>query len=149
MFITTANNLGTIPPALLDRMEIIEFPGYIEEEKIEIARRFLIPRQIEESGLVENEIHFDDHSLQKLIREYTYEAGVRNLEREIGGICRKIARLKSEHKRFAKNISEATIEKFLGPRNSSSRRRKDRMRSVSPLPSPGPKMAGISCPSKC
>jgi len=115
MFITTANNLGTIPPALLDRMEIIEFPGYIEEEKIEIARRFLIPRQIEESGLVENEIHFDDHSLQKLIREYTYEAGVRNLEREIGGICRKIARLKSEHKRFAKNISEATIEKFLGP----------------------------------
>ncbi len=115
MFITTANNLGTIPPALLDRMEIIEFPGYIEEEKIEIARRFLIPRQIEESGLSEDEVHFDDHSLEKLIREYTYEAGVRNLEREIGGLCRKIARLKSEHKRYAKNMSQAMIEKFLGP----------------------------------
>ncbi len=115
MFITTANNLGTIPPALLDRMEIIEFPGYIEEEKIEIGRRFLIPRQIEESGLEENEIYFDDNSLKKLIREYTYEAGVRNLEREIGGLSRKIARLKSEKKRYAKNISESMIEKFLGP----------------------------------
>jgi len=115
MFITTANNLGTIPPALLDRMEIIEFPGYIEEEKIEIGRRFLIPRQLEESGLTDNEIYFDDNSLKKLIREYTYEAGVRNLEREIGGLCRKIARLKSEHKRYAKRITESMIEKFLGP----------------------------------
>jgi ATP-dependent Lon protease len=115
MFITTANNLSTVPPALLDRMEIIEFPGYIEEEKIEIARRFLIPRQLEESGLGEHEISFDDKSLQKLIREYTYEAGVRNLEREIGGLCRKIARLKSEHKRYGRRISVETIEKFLGP----------------------------------
>ncbi len=115
MFITTANNLGTIPPALLDRMEILEFPGYIEEEKIEIGRRFLIPRQLEESGLTDNEIYFDENSLKKLIREYTYEAGVRNLEREIGGLCRKIARLKSEHKRYAKHITASMIEKFLGP----------------------------------
>lgn len=115
MFITTANNLNTIPPALLDRMEIIEFPGYIEEEKMEIGRRFLIPRQIEESGLVADEIVFENDSLQKLIREYTYEAGVRNLEREIGSLCRKTARLKSEHKRYPKKITSAVVEKFLGP----------------------------------
>jgi ATP-dependent Lon protease len=115
MFITTANYTGPIPPALLDRMEVIEFPGYIEEEKLEIARRFLIPRQFEENGLEENEIRFADASLQRIIREYTYEAGVRNLEREIGRICRKIARLKAEHKRFAPQIPSAAIEKFLGP----------------------------------
>jgi len=115
MFITTANNLNNIPPALLDRMEVIEFPGYIEEEKIEICRRFLIPRQMEESGLEEDELKFDDAALRKVIREYTYEAGVRNLEREIGQLCRKTARLKAEKKHFAKTMSPSAIEKFLGP----------------------------------
>lgn len=115
MFITTANNLNNIPPALLDRMEVIEFPGYIEEEKIEICRRFLIPRQMEESGLEEDELKFDDPALRKVIREYTYEAGVRNLEREIGQLCRKTARLKAEKKHFAKTMSPSAIEKFLGP----------------------------------
>lgn len=115
MFVTTANNLGTIPPALLDRMEIIEFPGYIEEEKVEISKRFLIPRQLDESGIEAEELHFEDSALKKVIREYTYEAGVRNLEREIGQICRKTARLKSEKKHFAKNLSISTVEKFLGP----------------------------------
>jgi ATP-dependent Lon protease len=115
MFITTANNLNNIPPALLDRMEVIEFPGYIEEEKIEICRRFLIPRQLEESGLEEDELKFDDAALRKVIREYTYEAGVRNLEREIGQLCRKTARLKAEKKHFAKTMSPSAIEKFLGP----------------------------------
>ncbi len=115
MFITTANNLATIPLALLDRMETIEFPGYIEEEKVEIANRFLIPRQLEESGLEEKEIEFQEPTLRKIIREYTYEAGVRNLEREIGRMSRKMARLKSEKKRFSTHLTPAAVEKFLGP----------------------------------
>ncbi|NMB53590.1 MAG: endopeptidase La [Leptolinea sp.] len=115
MFITTANSMTTIPPALMDRMELIEFPGYIEEEKVEIARRFLIPRQMEESGLEENETRIQDTALRKIVREYTYEAGVRNLEREIGRTCRKVARLKSEKKRYPRQITPAVVEKFLGP----------------------------------
>ena len=115
MFITTANSLSSIPPALLDRMEVLEFPGYIEEEKIEIARRFLIPRQLEESGFEAGEIEIEDEALKKIIRQYTYEAGVRNLEREIGRLCRKQARLKSEKKKITPVITVKMIEKFLGP----------------------------------
>ena len=115
MFITTANSLMSIPPALLDRMEVIEFPGYIEEEKVEIARRFLIPRQMEESGMELREVRFQDAALSKIIREYTYEAGVRNLERELGRMCRKAARLKSEKKHYPQIFGAATVEKFLGP----------------------------------
>jgi ATP-dependent Lon protease len=115
MFITTANTTGSIPDALLDRMEVIEFPGYIEEEKVEIERRFLIPRQMEENGLQAEAFQFTDNALQKLIREYTYEAGVRNLEREIGRICRKIARLKAEKKRHPRRIGSSSVERFLGP----------------------------------
>jgi ATP-dependent Lon protease len=115
MFITTANTNNTIPLALLDRMEVIEFPGYIEEEKLEIAYRFLIPRQLEESGLEEGEVSFDKHILQRLIREYTYEAGVRNLEREVGKVCRKITRMKAEGKRYTGRVSPTSLERFLGP----------------------------------
>lgn len=115
MFITTANSLMSIPPALLDRMETLEFPGYIEEEKVEIAKRFLIPRQMEESGFEPEDILFEDDTLQKVIREYTYEAGVRNLEREIGRLCRKVARLKSEKKKVPTVLGVKMIEKFLGP----------------------------------
>ncbi len=115
MFITTANYQGPIPPALLDRMEVIEFPGYIEEEKMEIARRFLIPRQLEENGLDKEEVRFTEQSIQRTIRNYTYEAGVRNLERELGRVCRKIARMKAEHKRFPTNVNPTHIERFLGP----------------------------------
>ncbi len=115
MFITTANSLGSIPPALLDRMEVLEFPGYIEEEKLEISRRFLIPRQIDESGLSDEKIIFEEGALSKIIREYTYEAGVRNLEREIGRMYRKVARLKSEKKHYPLRLTPATVEKFLGP----------------------------------
>ncbi len=115
MFVTTANTLGPIPPALLDRMEVIEFPGYIEEEKLEIATRYLIPRQIEENGVEDIGLQFQTAALQRLIREYTYEAGVRNLEREIGRICRKIARLKAEEKKYPNVVTPEVIEKLLGP----------------------------------
>lgn len=114
LFITTANILDPIPPALRDRMEVIEFPGYIEEEKVAIAKQFLIPRQKEEHGLGETP-HFTDESIRSLIREYTYEAGVRNLEREIANVCRKIARLVAEEKRAPANVSRDALFKYLGP----------------------------------
>ncbi|MBG0786945.1 MAG: endopeptidase La, partial [Anaerolineaceae bacterium] len=115
IFITTANSLGSIPPALLDRLEVIEFSGYILEEKLEIARRFLIPRQLEEAGLDKEGIAFQNAALTKIIREYTFEAGVRNFEREIGRTLRKIARMKTENKEYPKRITPAAITKFLGP----------------------------------
>jgi ATP-dependent Lon protease len=115
MFVTTANSLGTIPPPLLDRMEVIEFPGYIEEEKLEIANRYLIPRQLDENGIESLGVTFEVSSIRRLIREYTYEAGVRNLEREIGRICRKVARLKAEGKKYPTAITADLIEKLLGP----------------------------------
>ncbi|MBI5296575.1 MAG: endopeptidase La [Chloroflexi bacterium] len=115
MFVTTANSLMTIPPALLDRMELIEFPGYIEEEKLEIANRYLIPRQLEENGIDELGVTFEADAIRRIVREYTYEAGVRNLEREIGRVCRKVARLKAEGKKFPTAILREHMEKFLGP----------------------------------
>ena len=115
LFITTANILDPIPPALQDRMEVIRFPGYIDEEKLEIARRFLIPRQLEEHGLGDNPITFTDGALQGLISEYTYEAGVRNLEREIANICRKIARRLAEGDAHPKRIRADMLAGYLGP----------------------------------
>lgn len=115
MFVTTANTLGNIPAPLLDRMEVIEFPGYIEEEKLEIATRYLIPRQIEENGVDELNLSFEPDALRRIIREYTYEAGVRNLEREIGRVCRKVARMKAEGRKYPTTITAESIEKFLGP----------------------------------
>jgi ATP-dependent Lon protease len=115
MFVTTANSLSTIPAPLLDRMEIIEFPGYIEEEKLEIANRYLIPRQIEENGIESLEISFEEPAVRRIIREYTYEAGVRNLEREIGRVSRKVARMKAEGKKYPTAIVADGIDKLLGP----------------------------------
>jgi len=115
LFITTANILEPIPPALQDRMEVIEFPGYTEEEKIEIAKRFLIPRQVELNGLETHPPHFRDVALHTLIRQYTYEAGVRNLEREIGSLCRKATRRLAEDKRPLATVTTKTIAKYLGP----------------------------------
>jgi ATP-dependent Lon protease len=114
-FIATANVLDTIPEALEDRMEIIEFPGYTEGEKIEIARRFLIPRQIDLNGLKDHPPHFPRKTLRTLIRGYTYEAGVRNLEREIGSLCRKATRRIAEGKRQIATITQKMLERSLGP----------------------------------
>jgi ATP-dependent Lon protease len=114
-FITSANTIDNIPPALLDRMEVIEFPGYIDEEKVEIANRFLIPKQIQVNGLVLKELNLESEIIRQIIREYTYEAGVRNLEREIATVCRKIAKLKTLNKKIPTQITEKEIRKFLGP----------------------------------
>jgi ATP-dependent Lon protease len=115
LFITTANILDPIPPALRDRMEVIEFPGYIDEEKLEIARRFLIPRQLEEHGLEDKPVAFTDGALQTLIREYTYEAGVRNLERKIASIYRKVARRLAEGGRPSRRVTASMLNRYLGP----------------------------------
>jgi ATP-dependent Lon protease len=96
MFMTTANILDTVQPALRDRMETISLSGYTEEEKLEIAKRHLIPKQIEENGLAKDDIKFDRKAITKIIAEYTQEAGLRQLEREIGKVCRKVARAKAE-----------------------------------------------------
>ncbi len=92
MFMTTANVLDTVQPALRDRMEIISLSGYTEEEKLEIAKRHLIPKQVEENGLAKDDVKFDRKAVTKIISEYTQEAGLRQLEREIGKVCRKVAR---------------------------------------------------------
>jgi ATP-dependent Lon protease len=128
-FIATANVLHTIPPALQDRMEVIRLSGYTELEKLEIAKRFLVPKQRKGTGLNEERIQFEDAGLQELIQHYTREAGVRNLEREIGNVCRKIARSvvnaeaekekekdKAKKKDFAKVvITPEKVNQMLGP----------------------------------
>ncbi len=114
MFITTANILDPIPPALQDRMEVIQFPGYIEEEKLEIAKRFLIPRQMEQHGLGDG-IHFSDNALSHIVRDYTHEAGVRNLEREIAKILRKLARRVAEGKGSRARVTVQSLAQYLGP----------------------------------
>jgi ATP-dependent Lon protease len=115
MFITTANLADTIPGPLLDRMEIIQLSGYMLEEKLEIAKRYLLPRQIKENGLDTKTIEIDEKTIQKIISHYTREAGLRNLEREIGKICRKIARKIAEGGRKPYKVNERTLEKYLGP----------------------------------
>jgi ATP-dependent Lon protease len=112
-FITTANTLETIPGPLRDRMEIIFLSGYTESEKISIAKGYLIPRQIRENSLRENEVKFTDESLQKIIREYTREAGVRNLERKIGAVCRKLATRIAEGKLQEATIIPGLVEEYL------------------------------------
>jgi len=123
MFIATANVLHTIPQPLQDRMEILRLPGYTEYEKVEIARRFLIPKQMETNGLKPSNLAFSSDGIQSVIRHYTREAGVRNLEREISSICRKVTR--SVVKDGAKNtvqISEENVVDYIGiPKYRSNR----------------------------
>jgi ATP-dependent Lon protease len=115
MFITTANLVDPILPALKDRMEILELPGYIAEEKLLIAKNFLIPRQVKEAGLKNKDIEFTDQALLLIIEKYTREAGVRNLEREIGSVTRKVARRFAEGKNKGVKITEKEVKEFLGP----------------------------------
>lgn len=127
MFITTANVLETIPRPLLDRMEVLRLPGYIEEEKLQIAKRYLVPRQMNENGLKKRQIRFGDRAIRKIILEYTHEAGVRNLEREIGSCCRKVARMIAEGKLQKYTVNPVTLKELLGPRKyfSEVAQRKD------------------------
>ncbi len=115
MFITTANRSDTIPGPLLDRMEVIRLAGYTLEEKMVIARRYLLPRQITENGIKARNIKLDDKNLRVIVSHYTHEAGVRNLERELGKICRKVARKIAEGGKGPYAITKNTLEKYLGP----------------------------------
>jgi ATP-dependent Lon protease len=114
-FITTANVLDTIPAPLRDRMEVILLSSYTVQEKLEIAKRYLIPRQIEATGLQPEEIEIEDEALRLIISSYTYEAGVRNLERSIAGLCRKVVMQVLEEKATSVRISADNLEEFLGP----------------------------------
>ena len=114
MFICTANMLDTIPSALLDRMEVIRITGYTEHEKVKIARKYLLPRQIKENGLKAETMQLSDAVLGKIIREYTREAGLRNLEREVGTVCRKVARKVAEGDKGPFRITPARLPKLLG-----------------------------------
>jgi ATP-dependent Lon protease len=115
MFITTANTVVPIPPALFDRMEVLELPGYTEIEKMKIARQFLVPRQLEAHGLKKNQLEITEEALRAIIRNYTREAGVRNLEREIATICRKVAKEVASGTRKSKKVVEKDLHDFLGP----------------------------------
>jgi ATP-dependent Lon protease len=114
MFVTTANMLDPIQPAFRDRMEIIQLSGYTEEEKVEIAKRHLIPKQIEEHGLKKNQIHFTDEGIRAMINQYTQEAGLRNLEREIAAVCRKVAKQVATGEKKARKIHTDNLDQFLG-----------------------------------
>jgi ATP-dependent Lon protease len=115
MFITTANMTDPIPSALRDRMEIIEIPGYSDDEKLHIALSYLWPRQLQEHGLDETRLSIHSQSLLKIINEYTEEAGLRNLEKELGAICRKIARKVAEGEKGAFKVTPKTLHRYLGP----------------------------------
>ncbi len=114
LFITTANDLSTIPAPLLDRMEIIELSGYTPEEKREIAKRYLVPKKLAANGLSENDITFTDRAIDKIAEGYTREAGVRSLERQIDGVCRKTAVKKANGEKLHESITEEAVAEYLG-----------------------------------
>jgi len=120
LFVTTANLLETIPRPLLDRMEVIEIPGYITLEKVEIAKRYLLPRQMDESGVPDRLLAVTDEGLRHIIRHYTREAGVRELERKLASICRKMARRITSGNRRPTKITEKNVRRFLGQEEYSS-----------------------------
>jgi ATP-dependent Lon protease len=120
MFICTGNILDTIPAPLKDRMEVITFPGYTEDEKFQIAKKFLWPKQLRAQGLEGRKIEISDAGLKEVIGSYTREAGVRNLERNLASVCRKVARLVAEKKKFPRKVGPADVRKFLGSQRFSS-----------------------------
>ena len=120
MFITTANQLYTIPPPLRDRMETIELPGYTSTEKKQIAKQYLLPRQLKENGITKKQLGISDAAIGKIVKEYTREAGVRNLERELGTLCRKSARRIVEGQTDRNKIGVREIPNYLGPRRFDS-----------------------------
>ncbi|BCR06868.1 Lon protease [Desulfuromonas versatilis] len=115
LFIATANVMDPVPSALKDRLEVIRLSGYSTEEKLSIAERYLIPRQREANGLKQKDVRFSRNALLKLITEYTAEAGLRNLERELGSVCRKVARRFAEGKKKPVQVTETAVHRFLGP----------------------------------
>lgn len=135
MFITTANVTETIQPAFLDRMEVIRLSGYTEEEKLEISRRYLIPKQLEENGLTTDHLTFTTPALQLLTDGYTREAGLRNLEREIGSVCRKVAVEVAKGSEKKRRITPVAVERLLGPRRflPESQLKEDRVGVVTGL----------------
>ena len=150
LFIATANTLDTIPGPLRDRMEVIQLAGYTLDEKLHIAKRYLVPRQIEENGLRRGQISFTDAALKAITDEYTREAGVRNLEREIGTVCRKIAREVAE----GKTKGKVSVTAQAGPRAARTPPLLRRVRSAGPRTrasrpgSPGRRSAATSCSSR-
>jgi ATP-dependent Lon protease len=115
MFITTANLIDPVPSALKDRMEVIRLSGYSEQEKLKIARQFLIPRQLEENGISEKELQFSEQAISQISTQYTKEAGLRNLEREIASVCRKVARKIAEGEKGPFKLTQGSLPKYLGP----------------------------------
>jgi len=117
MFICTANNLQQIPAPLRDRMEIIQIPGYTDYEKLQITRQYLIPKQLDNNGIAEVDVHFTSSAIKRIASQYTREAGVRNLEREVGSVCRKIARKVVQHGASddAFKVNAKAVPKYLGP----------------------------------
>ncbi len=115
LFICTANLLDPVPPALADRMEVIQLSGYTNEDKLQIARKYLIPRQFEHNGISAKHLEISDDAILRVIAEYTKEAGLRNLEREIASICRKVARKVAEGKTELTRVTRANVHAFLGP----------------------------------
>src|SRR5262249_33297514 len=115
LFIATANVMDTVPPALRDRLEVIDIPGYTAEDKLQIARRYLVPRQLVENGLAAKQVRISDAALRLIIREYTREAGVRNLEREIATVARKTARAIVMGESAAVTVTNRSVGEMLGP----------------------------------
>ena len=115
LFVTTANLLDPVQPAFRDRMEVLRLSGYTEEEKLEIARRHLVPRQVERNGLKPAQIEFSQNAIGATIRDYTREAGLRNLERAIAGVCRKVARQVAEGRKSRVRVIASSLEGYLGP----------------------------------